>query len=315
MRTRNISLAIATLISSLAVANLQSVAAAADAQPPKAEAKSEPVIQPLWPNGAPDAKGKDPEKDVPTITIYQPAPDKACGTAVVVCPGGGYGHLAMGHEGVDIAQWLNSLGVTAFVLKYRHAALGYKHPTPMHDAQRAMRVVRSGAEAWKIDPKKIGIMGFSAGGHLASTIGTHIEKGDPKAEDPIDRVSTRPDFMILCYPVISFTTAYTHQGSKNNLLGKDADQKLVENLSNENQVTADTPPTFLFHTNADTGVPAENSVLFYLALRRAKVPAELHIYQDGQHGVGLAANNPVLATWSKRCSDWMQVRGLIKRAD
>ena len=266
----------------------------------------------LWPNGAPGAKGTA-DNDKPTLTIYTPEEGKSVSAGVVVFPGGGYGGLAMGHEGKDIAEWYNTLGVTAFVLKYRHnGAGGYQHPIPLGDAQRAVRFVRSRATEWKIDPQKIGVMGFSAGGHLASTVGTHFDKGDPAAADEINKASCRPDFLILCYPVISLTTSYTHQGSKNNLLGKTPDAALVESLSNENQVTPETPPTFLFHTSADTAVPPENSVLFYMALRKAKVPAELHIYQNGPHGVGLAPKDAVLSSWSGRLADWLKVRGVVK---
>ena len=169
----------------------------------------------------------------------------------------------------------------------------------------------SSGQEFKLDPAHIGIMGFSAGGHLASTVGTHFDKGNEQADDPIERASCRPDFMILCYPVISLTTAYTHQGSKNNLLGKEPDPKLVESLSNENQVTAETPPTFLFHTSEDTGVPPENSVLFYMRVRRAKVPAEMHIYEKGPHGVGLAAKVSGTSSWPDRCIDWLAGRGLL----
>jgi acetyl esterase/lipase len=270
-----------------------------------------PVIE-LWPSGAPGAKGKS-DNDKPTITAYLPPADKATGAAVVVCPGGGYGFLAMGHEGKDVAEWLNSLGVAAFVLKYRHAAHGYQHPAPLDDAQRALRTVRARAGEWGVDSKRVGILGFSAGGHLASTAGTHFDAGKSDAADPIDRQSCRPDFMVLVYPVVSFTTAYTHQGSKNNLLGKNPDQKLVDHLSNENQVTSQTPPTFLMHTNEDSGVPPENSVLFYLALRRAGVPAEMHIYEKGQHGLGLAPQTPAVSSWPERCADWMRGRGILKK--
>lgn len=267
-----------------------------------------PVIE-LWPEGAPGAIGAD-VADKPTLNVYQPAADKANGTAVVVLPGGGYGHLAVGHEGHDLGEFFKSLGVTAFVLKYRIAPR-YKHPAPLNDAQRAIRLVRARAAEWKLDPKRIGIMGFSAGGHLASTAGTHFDAGNPAAKDPIDRVSCRPDFLILCYPVISLNTEYAHVGSRNNLLGKDADAKLVESLSNDTQVTDQTPPTFLFHTDADTGVRPENSALFYLALKKHKIPAELHIYEKGPHGVGLAAKDPILSTWSARLADWMKGRGLL----
>jgi acetyl esterase/lipase len=201
--------------------------------------------------------------------------------------------------------------VTALILQYRIAPR-YHHPAPITDAQRAIRLVRARADDWKINPKQIGIMGFSAGGHLASTAGTHFDAGKPDAADPIDRVSCRPDFLILCYPVISFTTEYAHVGSRTNLLGKDADSKLLDSYSNEKQVTPDTPTTFLFHTNEDSGVPPENSVLFYLALRKAKVPAEIHIYQRGKHGVGLAKQDPVLSTWPDRLADWLKTQDLVK---
>jgi acetyl esterase/lipase len=268
-------------------------------------------VELLWPNGAPLAKGVS-DNDKPTVAIYPAPKEKATGAAIVVCPGGGYGALAMSHEGRDVAEWMNDLGITAFVLKYRHRNMGYGHPAPMLDAQRAVRFARAKAGDYQIDRDRIGIIGFSAGGHLASTVGTHFDKGMPDAADEIDRVSCRPDFMILVYPVISLTTDYVHRGSKRNLLGENPDAKLVENFSNELQVTSQTPPTFLVHTSGDLGVPAENSVLFYMALRKAKVPAELHIYEKGGHGFGLAPNDPVLATWTKRCADWLRGRGVIK---
>jgi acetyl esterase/lipase len=245
------------------------------------------------------------EADRPTLSLYLPAAEKAAGTGVVVCPGGGYGTLALDHEGRQIADWLNSLGVAAFVLKYR---LGprYHHPAPLQDAQRALRLVRSHAGEFGVAPDRIGIWGFSAGGHLASTAGTHFNAGDPGAPDPIDRMSCRPDFLILAYPVISFATPYAHAGSRKNLLGENPDPALVESLSNEKQVTPQTPPAFLFHTDEDKGVPAENSVLFYLALRKAGVPAELHIYRRGKHGVGLAQSDPVLSSWAGRLADWLK---------
>jgi acetyl esterase/lipase len=268
-----------------------------------------PTPQLLWPHGAPGAKG-DEDFDKPAIWVFLPPEKLATGTAVVVCPGGGYGHLAIGHEGKDVADWLNSLGVAAFVVRYRLAPK-YGHPAPLDDAQRALRTVRANAEHWHIDPKRIGVMGFSAGGHLASTAGTHFDPGNRDAADPIERVSCRPDFMILCYPVVAFATEYVHAGSKKNLLGLNPDPKLVESLSNERQVTPQTPPTFIFQTDADTAVVPENCVLFYLALRKAKVPAELHIYEQGRHGVGLAASDPVLSTWPARLADWLKVHGLV----
>jgi acetyl esterase/lipase len=247
------------------------------------------------------------------LFLWRPAADLATRAAVIICPGGGYGHLSMEKEGSRIAEWLNSFGVTAFVLRYRHGGTGHRHPVPMHDGQRAIRTVRSRANEWNIDPAKIGVLGFSAGGHLASTLGTHFDGGNPSAVDPIDRASSRPDFLVLCYPVISFTADYTHQGSREKLLGMSADSQLVRSLSNELQVTGDTPPTFLFHTDADTGVPPENSIAFYEALRRAGVPAELHIYEHGGHGVGLARDIPGTRDWSQRCREWMQARELLQR--
>jgi acetyl esterase/lipase len=269
----------------------------------------QPSTVPLWPNGAPGALGND-DSDQPTLTVFLPWDKPISRTAVVVCPGGGYGGLADNHEGRQVANWLNSLGMVAFVLKYR---LGprYHHPIELGDAQRAIRLVRTQAAHYGVAPDRIGIMGFSAGGHLASTAGTHFDAGDPAAADPIDHASSRPDFLVLGYPVISFTTPYTHQGSLKNLLGDHPDPKLVENLSNELQVTPQTPPTFLFHTNEDKGVPAENSVLFYLALRKAGVPAEMHIFERGPHGVGLALADPALAMWPTLLANWFRERGLL----
>lgn len=270
------------------------------------------TAEPLYPSGqVPLSKGSE-EVDVPALAISLPPKDKAVGTAVVVCPGGGYRNLAMDHEGKQIAEYLNNLGVVAAVLKYR---LGprYHHPAMLMDAQRAIRTLRSRAAELGIAPQRIGIMGFSAGGHLASTAGTHFDQGKSDAADAIERVSSRPDFLILCYPVISMTSPFTHKGSRTNLLGDSPDPQLMEMFSNEKQVTAQTPPTFLFHTDADTGVPAENSVEFYLALRRNKVPAEMHIYQKGPHGVGLAQKDPVLATWSGRLTDWLRTNGWLTK--
>ncbi len=267
----------------------------------------------LWPLGAPGAKGDDPHRDMPAITIYSPSGETNNGTAVIICPGGGYGHLAMQHEGHDIAKWLNSLGVTGVVLEYRMGRGGYLHPIPLLDAQRAIRTVRSHANKLQVNPLRIGILGFSAGGHLASTAGTHFDPGDPDASDPIDQASCRPDFMILCYPVIAFGEDFSHKGSQRNLIGGNPPEELVASLSNEKQVTANTPPTFLFHTDEDPGVPSENSVAFYLALRRAKVPAELHIYRKGRHGLGLARTVPGTGEWSNACELWLRGQGLLER--
>jgi acetyl esterase/lipase len=265
----------------------------------------------LWPEGAPGAIGTE-DADRPTLTVVLPAADTRNGAAVLVCPGGGYGALADGHEGHDIAAWLNTRGLAAFILRYR---LGprYRHPSPLQDARRAMRLIRANASEWGVDPRRVGVWGFSAGGHLASTLGTHFDAGDPKASDPVARQSCRPDFMVLCYPVITMSGPSSHAGSRANLLGPAPSPALVELLSNERQVTPETPPTFLFHTTADTPVPPENSALFYLALRKAGVPAELHIYEQGPHGVGLALADPVLSSWPDRLAAWLRVRGVLDR--
>jgi len=214
------------------------------------------------------------------------------------------------HEGHTIAVWLNSIGITAAVLKYR---LGprYHHPVELQDVTRAMRTVRARAAEWGIDPRRIGIIGFSAGGHLASTIATHFDAGDSGSADPIERVSSRPDLAVLAYPVISMTDGITHQGSRRNLLGDNPTQALVAELSNEKRVTAKTPPTFLFHTANDPVVPVENSLLFASALRAAKVPFELHVFEQGPHGVGLAQDDPVLSVWPSLLQHWLRVQGFV----
>jgi acetyl esterase/lipase len=263
----------------------------------------------LWPGGAPGAIGNK-DADKPSLTIYLPEKPSPLGTGVVVCPGGGYGHLAVDHEGEQIAEWLNANGIAAFVLRYRIAPR-YHHPAPLQDAQRALRYVRSRSDELGVNPERLGIWGFSAGGHLASTAGTHFDRGQSTSADPIERQSCRPDFLILAYPVITFTDPYTHQGSRRNLIGAEPDPELVEHYSNEKQVSAESPPAFLFHTTGDTAVPPENSILFYSALRQNGVPAEMHIYEPGRHGVGLAADHPALSTWSDLLLRWLQTRGLV----
>ena len=262
----------------------------------------------LWPDGAPGAQGSADE-DKPTLASYPVPAGRGTGTAVIVCPGGGYQHLSMDKEGDQVAHWLNSIGITSFVLKYR---LGpkYRHPIEWGDAQRAIRTVRSKAAEYRIQPDRLGILGFSAGGHLASTAGTHFDAGNASSVDPLERMSSRPDFLVLCYPVISFGPL-AHRGSVQMLLGNNPDPKLVENLSNELQVTAETPPTFLFHTTNDNTVPVENSVMFYMALRKAGVPAEIHIFERGPHGVGLAPTDEALAVWPSLLTNWLRVRGLL----
>jgi acetyl esterase/lipase len=262
----------------------------------------------LWPEGAPGAQGNE-EVDKPALTVYPVAGRQKVPTGVVVFPGGGYTHLAMDHEGQQVAAWLNSYGITAFVLRYR---LGpkYHHPVEMQDGQRAVRWARAHATEFGIDPHRIGVWGFSAGGHLASTVGTHFDEGNTASSDPVERESSRPDFLILAYPVITFEEPYVHRGSRNALLGPNPSPDLIQLLSNERHVTPQTPPTFLFHTSDDPVVPVQNSIDFYLALRAAGVPAEMHLYQHGPHGVGLARNDPELASWPDLLAAWLKARGL-----
>jgi acetyl esterase/lipase len=266
---------------------------------------------PLWPDGAPGALGKE-QKDVPTLTPFLVLPGKASGAAVVVLPGGGYGGLAQ-HEGRDYALWLNDHGLTAFVVTYRLGSKGYRHPAMLHDAARAVRLVRARAAEWKIDPKRVAIMGSSAGGHLASTLLTHFDPGKPDATDPIERQSSRPDLGILCYPVISMGE-YTHQGSKDNLLGPTPDPELVKFLSNELQVTTNTPPCFIWHTWEDQAVKVENALIFAGALRKTGVPFDLHIYEHGRHGIGLNDKPPFANAhpWSNDLLFWLKSRGFVQ---
>jgi acetyl esterase/lipase len=245
----------------------------------------------------------------PTLTVYEPLKEKRNGAAVIICPGGGYGVLAAGHEGVDVAKVFNNAGVTAFVLRYRlpkDECMNNKEYVPLMDAQEAIYFVRSHAQQYHLDINKIGIMGFSAGGHLASTAGTHF---DPVRKE-LTNANIRPDFMLLIYPVISFNDTIGHLGSRDNLIGKDPDKKLVHLFSNEEQVTSQTPPTFLVHASDDDGVIPENSIRFYQALLKNKIPAELHLYEHGGHGFGLN-NTTTNEDWFKSCIDWMRSNKLI----
>jgi len=267
---------------------------------------------PLWPAGATGALGKE-DKDIPTLTPYFPEDGKATGAAMVICPGGGYGGLAP-HEGEGYARFLNEQGIAGFVLKYRLGPGGYGHPAMLQDAARALRTVRARAGEWKLDPKRIGIMGSSAGGHLASTLLTHFDAGKPDAEDVIERESSRPDVGILCYAVITMGQ-FTHEGSKHNLLGKEPSPELVRELSNELQVTKQTPPCFIWHTYEDNAVPVENSLQFAEALRKAGVPFDLHVYQKGQHGMGLGSvpyGGGERHPWTRDCIFWLQGQGFLK---
>jgi len=245
---------------------------------------------------------------IPDITVYLPTPKFATGQAVIICPGGGYWVLAYDYEGTDIAKYLNSIGVAGIVLKYRLPTYGNciePHKAPLMDAQRAMRLVRANAAAWNINPAKIGIMGFSAGGHLASTLGTHFDYGNKASTDSIEKQSCRPDFMILLYPVISFVDKSVHAGSSEALLGKNPDQELLRYYSSELQVKKDTPPAFFALSDNDGGVPAENSLLMYAALRKNKIPSELHILAEGDHGFGLGTGNEHVASWTGNLRLWL----------
>jgi len=244
----------------------------------------------------------------PDIAVYLPSKRFATGQAVVICPGGGYWVLAYDLEGTDIARYLNSIGVAGIVLKYRLPTSGNtveSHKVPLMDAQRAMRLVRSNAKSWNIDTTKIGIMGFSAGGHLASTLGTHFDYGNKLAADSVERRSCRPDFMVLMYPVISFVDTSVHTGSAESLLGKNPGQDLLKYYSNELQVRDDSPPAFIALADNDDGVPAENSLLMYAALRKKKIPAELHILSEGKHGFGLSVNNEHVSSWTNSLRLWL----------
>jgi acetyl esterase/lipase len=257
----------------------------------------------LWPGDAPGAVGET-DADVPKLSLYLPR--KPSGASIVVCPGGGYGHLAE-HEGDHVARFFCSLGIAGAVLQYR---LGprYRHPNMLLDVTRAMRTTRARAAEWGLDPTRVGIKGSSAGGHLAATACTHFDAGDPQAQDPIERAGSRPDLAVLLYPVITMMT-FTHGGSRANLLGDSADPKVVEDLSNERRVTKFTPPMFIFHTVDDPAVPVENAMDYASALRKAGVSFEMHLYEKGRHGVGLAPDNPVLNTWPALCAGWLRAHG------
>jgi acetyl esterase/lipase len=261
----------------------------------------------LWPGGAPGAQG-DEDIDKPSLTVYLPTGPNATKSGVVVLPGGGYLHLAMSYEGTEVAEWLNAHGVAAFVLKYR---LGpkYHHPIELGDAQRAIRMVRANAAEYGVAVDHVGLWGFSAGGHLAATAGTKFDAGDASSPDVIERKGSRPDFLVLAYPVITFEEPYMHHGSITSLLGDDPDAELVRSMSADTQVTKDTPATFLFATTDDQTVPVMNSVLFYEALVKAGVPVEMHLFQHGRHGAGLAVANPQLSAWADLVLKWMRERG------
>lgn len=274
----------------------------------------------LWPDGAPSDNGMtQPEekfngvwvRNVSEAEMFVVCPENARNSAaVIICPGGGYGMEAMDHEGFNIASWLRDKGIAGIVLKYR---LPYGHKDiPSDDLKRAVRLVRSKAEEWGIDPDKVGIAGSSAGGHLASTVGTHFDYGDKNSFDPIERLSSRPDFMLLLYPVITFKESFTHTGSRVNLIGQTNDWNLVQEFSNELHVTPETPPTFLILADDDDAVPPRNSIEFYMALKENNVPAELHIYQEGGHGFGLRDNNLPVDEWPDLFYTWLKAQKIIE---
>lgn len=284
--------------------------------------QSQNFILPLWEGDPPNFResGEIMKSDTtnivrlslvqhPDIAVFLPSKSNATGEAVVICPGGGYHILAYDWEGSDIARWFSSRGIAAMVLKYRlpdSKSNIVPHKTPLMDAQRAFRTVRYHAESWNIEPGKIGIMGFSAGGHLASTLSTHFDNGDPGNADPVERISCRPDFSILVYPVISFTEEFRHSGSRAALLGEDPDPELVKYYSNELQVTSETPPAILIHSGDDGGVPVQNSLAYYQALLKNGITAEMHVYPYGGHGYSLAIGKGHLATWPDRVLEWIR---------
>jgi len=247
---------------------------------------------------------------VPTLTPFLPEPAKATGAGLVICPGGAYGHLSE-HEGAGYARFFVEHGITAFVLKYRLGSDGYRHPAMLQDAARAVRLVRCRAAEWKLDPDRVGIVGSSAGGHVASTLMTHWEAGDT---DAVERDSSRPDLGILCYPVISMGPI-THEGSRRNLLGEAPTPEQIDLLSNEKRVSTNTPPCFIWHTVEDKTVPVENSLEFAAALRQARVPFELHLYEQGRHGFGLGRSEVTpsgLHPWTVDCLHWLRERGFVR---
>jgi len=277
---------------------------------------------PLWPDGPPVSNEIVESETISegyrianiseaTLTIFLPEQSTTTKTAFVICPGGGYKIESFDKEGIQIAKWLNTLGIAGIVLKYRLP--NKHHQIPLMDAQRAIRTVRFRAKEWNIDSTKVGIMGFSAGGHLASTAGTHFDKGNKDAENPIERISCRPDFMILVYPVVTMKEEFTHRGSRRNLLGDNPKYELVEKFSNELHVTSSTPPTFIILSDDDKSVPAENSINFYFALRKHGIPSEIHIFKRGGHGFGFGKEEMPVSNWRKLCELWLMEQELINR--
>lgn len=285
-------------------------------------ANAAPTVIQLWPEGVPGAKANiGPEKigdgynsnvSEPTLTMVGPAVDHPNGTAVIICPGGGYVRMATAREGDQYATWLSTLGVTSFVLKYRMQEYG--HPAPLQDVLRAVRMLRSRAAEFNINPARIGVMGSSAGGHLAASAGTLFDNPAGRTGAAMDAVSARPDFLMLMYPVISMQEPAVHAGSRKALLGATPSPEAIQLMSLEKQVTAATPPTLLIHTQADQAVPVENSILFYQALTKAKVPAEMYLFEHGGHGMGMRDGLGTSSLWPRRAEEWLRDRGLLTQA-
>jgi len=277
---------------------------------PMSSMLGQPTTLPIWEHAIPGsitASGGN----IPTLDLYPAPGDQTNKTAIVICPGGGYANLATDHEGSQVAAWLNSIGITALVLKYRlpsDATMLNKSIGPLQDAQEALRIVRRHANDWRIDPHKIGIMGFSAGGHLAATASTHF---DEVVYKPADSTSARPDFSILIYPVISMDGEITHLGSRNNLLGEHPSAELIRHFSNERSVTGGTPTAFIVHSADDDVVPVQNSIAYMTALTKLRIPCELHVYQSGGHGFGLGKSKGTESTWPESCRKWLQANGLL----
>ncbi len=282
-----------------------------------------PLVLPLWPEGVPDAKpelgpnridvdGRTANITEPALTVYPAAVDRATGTAVIVCPGGGYARQSTRREGEQYAHWLSTLGVTSFVLTYRQAEFG--HPAPLRDVLRAVRLVRAEAARFGLQPDRIGVMGSSAGGHLAASAGTLFDHPLGRTGAQLDAVSARPDFLMLMYPVITMEGAAAHAGSRKALLGAAPSAQDLALMSVERQVTVRTPPTLLIHTQADQSVPVENSILFYRALTAAKVPAEMYLFEHGAHGMGMRDGLGTASYWPRRAEEWLRERGLLTPA-
>ncbi|MEO6280346.1 alpha/beta hydrolase [Roseateles sp.] len=296
--------------------------------PALAPAAIAPAVLPLWPEGVPasvradvpaargdlgpervDANGAIANVSLPTLTVVPPAVDRPNGTAVILCPGGGYSYLSWNREGLQYAAWLSTLGITTFILKSRLQEWG--HPAPLQDVLRAMRLVRSRAAEFGVDPNRIGIMGSSAGGHLAASASTLFDHADGRTGAALDTVSARPDFAVLVYPVITMTDPAAHAGSRRALLGNSPSAALLTLTSVEQQVTASTPPTLLLHTQGDKTVPVQNSILYYQALTRSGVPAELYVFEQGGHGIGMRDALGTASAWPRRVEEWLRMRGLL----